>query len=567
MKSMLTVVSSLALALSAVSHAEEETHFPDAGMVWDMFASNYCDPLPANTPADELAEIRRLIEADDYPMVLADLSGFLEGEFFGVSPFGFAAPGRGFATVTSLWAEHPDLGVVALCFAMIQMGNQVVEPGVSRLIGLRGIDTAEAGDVLSAGFVVSLSPTDRLSESGRPIYRLERIGEVVISDGQFDLHRAEAQGFTGSLAFEGWVQMRDQAERQPLSLQASVAGEHVIERVPSLTADEENATSESSLIDPGRDYSRMPEAASTPEQRRRPALGHNAPRREAFYTLLGIDLPRQGETEIEGDIDAWNRQLDRQFRDLVDQRLPNGLTREQLVHILVELRDQVGEEFAIVWMAERSELRVAYEDFDLQGHYVLRALDFGFDEAGSLVSRGGLAMSSGSLPETYAYVDNYGVLFGRQESPAEPEPAPWRRTALDPDAPLREAFYRLLDVTLARKAEAGAESDASGWEAAQKQAFEARVAELFPPDMPPRAVAEKLMAMRAAAGELFVLSWDPDRRSLIARYEHVGSGGYLARTMDFLFNEAGEQVFFSVGGEWGRFSPASYPAAENLEGL
>jgi len=566
MKYWLSMSVCLGLVLAVASHAEDDAQFLTAGMVYDFFASDYCEPIPREVDAEELAEMRQFIEEDEYPMVLADLTGFLAGPHFGISPFGYASSGRGFATVATLWGIHEEIGGVALCFAMIQMGHLAVEPGNSRLVGLQQIDGAEPGDMLATGFVITLSPTERVSQSGEPVYRRERIGEVVITNGSFDLIQADEEQFEGRFMLQGWVALQDQDGRHPLTVQARAAGENEIERVPTLT-DESEPEPESRVIDPDRDYSLMPVPATTREQRQRPRLDYDSPRREAFYNLLQIDLPRQAEAVIEGDVDAWNWQMDRQFSDQVDQQLPKGLSPEQVVHILVEKRDEVGEEFAIVWNPDRMEVSVAFEYFDVRGRYMLRVMDFAFTEDGALYGRGSLTMSSGTSPEHYRYADNYGALFGQEESSAAPEPAPVYWKVLERDAPLREAFYNLLDIDLPLKVEAGEESDAAGWEASQKNAFEARVAEHFPADMPPQAVAERLMALRESVGEAFALVWDPDRRSLIARYEYPSSEGYLARTMDFVFNEAGEQVFFSLGGQWSRSVPRSFPEADDLAGL
>jgi hypothetical protein len=409
----------LSLAFSVKAQTDDDDHFPDAGFVYELFASDYCDPVPSDMDPVELAEMRQLIMDDDYPIVLAELTGFIAGERFGISPFGFAAPGRGFATVATVWGERADLGVVTLCIALIQMGNQAVEPGSSRLVGLRQIDQAEPGDLLAAGFVITLNPTERLSVSGDPIYRMERIGEVVINEGSFDLTSADDKGFEGSFNFEGWVALREQDQRQPLTMRAMAAGENVIERVPSLTQEnaESEAEAEALLAESDRDYSQFPVPATSAEQ------------------------------------------------------------------------------------------------------------------------------------------------------PMVLEPAPIVRVALSRDAPPREAFYRLLDIDLPRKVEAGLDSEAADWEAAQKEAFEAQVSARFPADMPPQAVAEQLMALRESVGEVFALQWDPGRRSLIARYEHQGDEGFIASMMDFLFNEAGEQVFFSIGSEWGRSAPQSFPSADDLGDL
>lgn len=316
--------------------------------------------------------------------------------------------------------------------------------------------------------------------------------------------------------------------------------------------------------EPDRDYSQLPIPATTAQQRQRPQLVHDAPRREAFYGLLQADLPRQAEATIEGDADNWNWLQDRQFSALVDQKLPYSLTAHQLVHRLVELRDQAGEEFAIVWNPDRRQVEIWFEYFDQQGRYVRRSMDFSFNQEGAMVSRGSGAMSSGSPPNSYGHADDYGVLFGQPQEPVVLEPAPIVRVALHRDAPPREAFYHLLDIDLPRKAEAGPDADAAEWESAQKEAFEARVAERFPSDMPPQAVAEKLVALRESVGEVFALRWDPNRRSLIARYEYPGPDGFISNSVDFVFNEAGEQVFFSTGSEWGRNVPRSFPSADDL---
>ena len=556
----------LSLAITAQAWSDDGEHFPDAGFVYDFFASDYCDPVPADMGSEELAEMRQLIIDDDYPIVLADVTGFMAGDRFGISPFGYAAPGRGFATVTTVWGEHAEQGVIALCLAMIQMGNQAVEPGSSRLVGLRQIDQAVPGDVLAAGFVITLNATDRLSASGDPIYRLERIGEVVIDSGTFNLTSADEQLFEGGFDFEGSVILREQDQRLPLSIQATAAGENVIERVPSLSEqdEEDQGPAQSQPVEPDRDYSQLPVPTTTAQQRQRPALMHDAPGREAFYNLLQLDLPRQSETPIEGDVDNWNWLQDRQFSAALDQTLGYHLSAPALVHRLVDLRDQAGEEFAITWDPDRRQVEIRFEHFDPQGRYVGRSLSFSFDENHKMVSRGSGSMATSNPQDSYRHADNYAELFGQPSAPVVLEPAPIVRAVLQRDAPPREAFYRLLAIDLPRKAEAGSAAEAADWEAGQKAAFEAQVAERFPADMPPQAVAEQLMALRESVGEVFSLQWDPDRRSLMARYEYPGPDGFIASTMDFLFNESDEQVFFSVGSEWRRYAPRSFPAADDL---
>lgn len=555
---------SLSLVVNVQAQNEDSEHFPDAGFVYEFFASDYCDPIPSEMDPVELAEMRQLIVDDEYPMVLAELEGFMTGEHFGVSPFGFAAPGRGFASVATIWGEHEELGILTLCLAMIQVGDEAVEPGSSRLVGVRQIDMAEPGDMLAAGWVITLNPTERLSASGDPIYRLQRIGELVVSQGSFNLTSADELNFEGGFSLEGWVVLNDDEQRYPLTLQTTAAGENIIDKVPSLTQDDDPAEPQALPPELARDYSRMPVSTTTREQRQRPRLDHDAPSREAFYNLLQIDLPRQAEAVIEGDVDSWDWQQGRQFSDFVQQRLPYSLNLHQLVHRLVDLRDQSGEEFAIVWDPERMELAVWFEFFDEQARYVSRSMNFSFDQEGAMTSRGASSMSTGNPPDSYAYADNFGVLFGDQTVSVDPEPAPIVRVALERDAPPRETFYHLLNIDLPRKAEAGADSTTPDWEAVQKAAFEARIAELFPADMPPQAVAERLMALRESVGEVSALLWDPNRRSLIVKYEYEGGDGYMARTMDFLFNEADEQVFFSVGSEWGRSAPRTFPASDEL---
>lgn len=557
----------LSLAFNVRAQTEDVEHFPDAGFVWEFFASNYCDPVPSEMDPVELANMRQLILDDEYPIVLAEVSGFMAGERFGVSPFGFAAPGRGFASVATIWGEHEDLGVVTLCIAMIQMGDQAVEPGSSRLVGVRQIDMAAPGDMLSAGWIISLTPTERLAASGDPIYRLERIGEVVISEGSFNLTSVDEQGFEGSFSFEGRVALRGQEQHYPVTVQATSAGENIIEQVPSLTEQENEETAETPAAEPDRDYSQMPVSRTSRDERERPRLDGDAPRREAFYGVLQIDLPRQAETAIEGDVDNWNWLQERQFSDMAHQRLPYSLELKQLVHHLVDLRDQAGEEFAIVWNPDRRELTIQFEYFNQQARYITRSMSFAFNEAGAMSSRGFGAGSGLRGPDHYQHADNYGVLFGQPHAQVDLEPAPITRVSLERDAPPREAFYNLLDIDLPRKADAGPGSEAPGWEAAQKAAFEAQVAERFPADMPPQAVAEELMALRDSAGEAFAIMWDPDRRSLIARYEYSGADGFIASMMDFLFNESGEQVFFSIGSEWQRRAPSSFPTSDNLGAL